>query len=328
MNFKNARLWILCRLSEGAFRCFYLMAKALPPRAFRWVARPMLGLLIAAVVPKGRIIKNLTAAFGEIYSLASKRGLAKGVQEHFVKNLIDCFFQLRFSGYARQVVAIQGRENLEAALAKGKGIIALGAHIGNFALVGTRLGLEGLLFHTLFRLPPDRRIKAILDSLQKPLHQQIIPLMPKRKAAVRILEVLKRNEIVFILADNLRTGKVHTRLFGQRVHTSRGPTSLALRSGAAVVPIYMIRDYQGTLQLVIEPEIPMVRSGNLAQDILENTHRIAQYLESLIRRYPDQWNWLTVRMRGTHDPAPEQQAEKNRVPELGPPLHSEVRDPR
>ncbi|MGH7845287.1 MAG: lysophospholipid acyltransferase family protein, partial [Candidatus Binatia bacterium] len=214
---------------------------------------------------------------------------------------IDCFFQRRFSGYARQVVAIQGRENLEAALAKGKGIIALGAHIGNFVLVGTRLGLEGLLFHTLFRLPPDRTIKAILDSLQKPLHQQIIPLMPKRKAAVRILEVLNRNEIVFILADNLRTGKVHTRLFGQRVHTSRGPTSLALRSGAAVVPMYMIRDYQGTLQLVIEPEIPMVRSANLAQDIPENMHRIAQYLEGLIRRYPDQWNWLTVRMRGPHD---------------------------
>jgi KDO2-lipid IV(A) lauroyltransferase len=313
MNFKNARLWILCRLSEGAFRWFYLMTKALPPRAFRWVARPMLGLLIAAVVPRGRIIKNLTAAFGETYSLASKRGLAKGVQEHFVKNLIDCFFQLRFSGYARQVVAIQGRENLEAALTKGKGIIALGAHIGNFVLVGTRLGSEGLPFHTLFRLPKDERIQSLIRHCIGHFYQKIIPSSPKRAAVVNILQTLRQNGIVFILADNLRSGKVQTRLFGQRVQTSRGPVSLALRSGAPVLPVYLIRSYTGELCLIIEPEISLVRGASLAADIVANTFYVAARLEQLIRRYPDQWNWLTVRMRGAHDSQP-----PRKVPETHP----------
>jgi KDO2-lipid IV(A) lauroyltransferase len=301
MNFKNARQWFLCRLSEGAFWCFRLMAQALPPRAFRWVARPVLGFLIAAVVPKGRIIKNLTAAFGETYSPASKRGLAKGVQEHFVKNLIDCFFQLRFSGYTRQVVAIQGRENLEAALAKRKGIIALGAHIGNFVLVGTRLGSEGLPFHTLFRLPKDKGIQSLIKNHMDNFSQKIIPSSPKRTAVVSILQTLRQNGIVFILADNLRSGKVQTQLFGQRVRTSRGPVSLALRSGAPVLPVYLIRSYTGDLRLVIEPEIPLMRSASLAADIVANTFHVAARLEQLIRRYPDQWNWLTVRMRGPHD---------------------------
>ena len=60
--------------------------------------------------------------------------------------------------------------------------------------------------------------------------------------------------------------------------------------------MYLVRQYHGAMELVIEPEIEMVRNGALANDIAENTQRVVLYLESLIRRYPDQWNWLTVRM--------------------------------
>ena len=62
------------------------------------------------------------------------------------------------------------------------------------------------------------------------------------------------------------------------------------------MPMYLVRQYHGTMELVIEPEVEMVRNGALANDIAENTQRVVLYLESLIRRYPDQWNWLTVRM--------------------------------
>jgi KDO2-lipid IV(A) lauroyltransferase len=299
MTFKQARFWVLCRLAEGIYWGFYLLVKVLPPVLFIGVARPFLGLLITTVVPKTRIIKNLTAAFGQSYSLASKKGLARGVQEHFVKNLIDCFFQLRLPEYAQQTITIDGRHNLEAALGKGKGIIALGAHIGNFVLVGTRLGAEGLPFHSLFRMPKDKRIQAIIAGRIRDLRQAIIPSRGKRGAVATILQALKTNGIVFILADNLRSGKIVTELFGQSVRTSRGPVSLALRSGAPVLPIYLIRSYNGELRLIIEPEISLVRSGNVAADIIQNTALIASGLERLIRCYPDQWNWLTVRMRGT-----------------------------
>ncbi|TMA10611.1 MAG: lysophospholipid acyltransferase family protein, partial [Deltaproteobacteria bacterium] len=118
-----------------------------------------------------------------------------------------------------------------------------------------------------------------------------------RSAVKKSLEALKRNEIVFILGEHLKRGQIETRLFGQKVPSSRGPVSLALRSGAAVVPMYLIRNYDGGLHLVIEPEMVMSRNGSLFQDITDNTKQIVRYLEDLIRRYPDQWNWLTVRMR-------------------------------
>jgi len=173
--------------------------------------------------------------------------------------------------------------------------------------VGARLGVEGYPFHTLFRIPSDPRIGTIVCNYLPPrLHQRVIPSRPRRAAVRQILSALKRNEIVFILGDNLKKGKVQTLFFGQRVFSPRGPVSLALRSGAAVVPLYLIRNYQGGMELIIEPEICLTRNGRLSEDITQNTHHIVGYLENLIRRYPDQWNWLTVRMRKYESEVPRQ----------------------
>ena len=108
--------------------------------------------------------------------------------------------------------------------------------------------------------------------------------------------LLKNPSIVYILGDNLKKGKIDTLFFGQRVPSPRGPVSLALRSGAALVPLYLIRNYDGNMELVIEPEIPITRKGDLGADISWNTRGVLVFLESVIRRYPDQWNWLTVRL--------------------------------
>lgn len=298
MELKIVYRWVSYRLLEGIFFIFLALVKILPSRIFRRVSVPAFAVLIAILVPRRRIIKNLGAAFGEIYSIATKKGLAQGVQQHFVKNLVECFLQLGRTDHVRNTVTMQGIENLEAALAKGKGVIALGAHIGNFVLVGTRLGVEGYSFHTLFRIPSDPRIGTIICNYLPPrLHQRVIASRPKRVAVRQILSALKRNEIVFILGDNLKKGKVQTLFFGQRVFSPRGPVSLALRSGAAIVPLYLIRNYRGDLELIIEPEIVLSKNGSLSDDITQNTNHIVGRLETLIRSYPDQWNWLTVRMR-------------------------------
>ncbi len=297
MSAKKIQLWLLCRSLEGIFFIFLAALRLLPTRLLRLLCAPVLTLLIYFLMPRRRILRNLAAAFGESYSPATKKGLAKGVQEHFAKNLLDCFLQLADPDHTRRSVTVEGLENIEAALAKGKGVIALGAHIGNFVLVGTRVAAEGYPFSTLFRLPRDERIRDIIERYLSSFHQRVIPTPPRRLAVRRVLEALKRNEIVFILSDNLKTGKVQTFFFGQRVPSPRGPVSLTLRSGAALVPMYLIRNYQGGLHLVIEPEMLLIRNGNVYEDVTGNTRQIVRYLESLIARYPDQWNWLTVRMK-------------------------------
>lgn len=300
MATKKVQLWVLYRMLEGTFFLLCWLLRALPVNLFRRISAPVVGAFIYFVVPRRRILRNLNAAFGERYSPATKTGLAKGVQQHFAKNLIDCFLQLGHPHYVKSAATIEGLENLEAALAKGKGVIGLGAHIGNFVLAGARLGAEGYAFSTVFRTPREERLERIINRHLPFFHQQIIPSRPKRAAVKKILGALKRNEIVFILGDNLKKGKVEAFLFGQPVPSPRGPASLALRSGAALVPVYLVRNYQGGLQLTIEPEVPLARNGDLGRDIARGTQQIVYHLERLIRRYPDQWNWLTVRMRRRH----------------------------
>jgi Kdo2-lipid IVA lauroyltransferase/acyltransferase len=288
---------VLYRLSEVVFFFLYGLVKILPPSLFPKIAYPFLHLFIYFVVPRKRIIRNLTAAFGKSYSDSTKKGVARGIQEHFIRNLVDCFLQFSRSTHAREIIDVLGMEHLDSALRKGKGVIALGAHIGNFVLLGTRIGSEGYKFHTLFRIPPDPRIHTLISRFLPAYRYSVIPSSPRRTAVRKILEALKKNEIVYILGDNLRKGNVDALLFGQRVPSPRGPVSLALRSGAPLVPMYLVRNYQGSMQLVIEPELEMARNGSLAESITDNTRRVVGYLESLIRRYPDQWNWLTIRLK-------------------------------
>jgi KDO2-lipid IV(A) lauroyltransferase len=285
------------RAIELSFLAFRFFLQALPANTFRRLATPTLRFIVRVLIPQRRIVKNLHAAFGRSYSAATKAGLARGVQENFVRSLIDCFLQLDDPERAQRKVAVEGIAHLEAALVKGKGVIALGAHIGNFVLVGTRLGTEGYRVATLFRMPDDERLRALIERHLPLFHQQVIPSRPRRAAIRTMAEKLKRNEIVFILGDNLKQGKVESLLFGRRVYTPRGPVSLALRTGAALLPMYLVRGYDGRLRLVIEPELLLIRGGSVYEDVSGNTRRIVGYLEGLIGRYPDQWNWLTVRMR-------------------------------
>jgi KDO2-lipid IV(A) lauroyltransferase len=297
MKSRKAYAWIIYRFLEGSCLAFLALSKLLPPAFFHCLSSPFLKLVIHAFVPRRRVRRNLQRAFGAAYSPATINGLAKGVQDHFVKNLSDCIRHMAEPDRTLRAVTIEGHENLQAALSRGKGVIALGAHIGNFVLVGARLGMIGYRFHTLFRVPSEKKLRDFVDRHLPYFHQRVIPSRPRRVAVKRILEALKRNEIVFILGDNLKKGPIETILFGQRVPSPRGPVSLALRSGAPVVPMYLIRNYVGELRLVIEPEIVMSRNGSMSQDITDNTRQIVRYLEDLIRSYPDQWNWLTVRMR-------------------------------
>lgn len=295
--FKTVSLWSACRLIEAALAFFRGTFQLLPTRLFQLISGALFRCMMRFLLPRRRLVRNLNRAFGETYSPATKDGIARGVQFHFARSIQDCILQWLQPGYVNQLVSITGRENLEAALAKGKGVIALGAHIGNFALVGTRLGASGYPFNTLFRVPDYQGFKTLIEQYVVFFHQKLIPSRPRRSAVKKVLGVLEKNEIVFILADNLKKGRIETSLFGLKVLTPRGPVSLALRSGAAVLPVHLIRNYQGELELVIGSEIPMARNGSLPADIARNTDSTMAHLEKLIRSYPDQWNWLTIRMR-------------------------------
>ncbi len=297
---------LIYRVWEGLWRFLVQVLRVIPPDRFKRLFTPILTPLVRCAVPRRRIVAVMDAAFGDSYTPAAKRGLARGVQQRIVENALDCLVQMGYPERLRGVLDIQGQENLDAALAKGRGVIALSFHLGNFVLLSAAMAAAGCPVHTLIRFLDDERLNNLMLHHSRSFFTELMPSLPRREAVKKILGTLRDNGAVMMLADNLKRGELETTLFGQPVRTARGFVSLALRTGAAVLPVYLVRGRSGGLQLVIEPEMEMVRTGEMGADLAANTDRIMRLLEELVRRYPDQWYWLTVKLAGqVQSPPPE-----------------------
>jgi KDO2-lipid IV(A) lauroyltransferase len=195
----------------------------------------------------------------------------------------------------RGEITVSGLEHLDGALAKGKGVIGLGAHLGNFCLVGARLAAEGYPVSVLVKPPRNLRLAALMDDYRQKLGQKTVRARPRLQATRELIRLLRDNEIAVVIADEFRSNGIPTRFFGHPVAARRGPVTLALRTGAAVVPVYMFRQPDGRLALMIEPELSLTTSGRLTEDIRSNTVLVTAWLEQVVRAHPEQWNWMAVR---------------------------------
>jgi Kdo2-lipid IVA lauroyltransferase/acyltransferase len=227
--------------------------------------------------------------------------LARRSLRNFFHDFVEICLALAASGEQIQAeIPLRGRQHLEAALAKGHGVIALSAHLGNFFLIGTRLGAEGFSTYVLINQPRSARLADLMNRYRLKVGQKTISARPRRQAFQSLTQVLRRNEIAIVIADEFRSGSgVYVPFFGHTVLARRGPATMALRTGGAIVPIYLIREPSGCLILIIEPEIDLARTGDVKADVRENSLRITQWLERTVRTYPDQWNWMNIRW---HEP--------------------------
>ena len=235
--------------------------------------------------------ENVSMAMSDQFLPVERRKtLARMAWRNFVWGLYETACALYTSTDAIcATVAIEGEEYLKRALEKGKGVIALGAHLGNFTMIGPRLAAAGYPFSILVKHPPDQRLARLIDGYRAKVGVKTISAKPRRQAARQILGALRRNEVVIVLPDVFKSGSVNAEFLGSAVYVRRGPVTLALRAGAAVVPMYVTRDAEDRLTLRISSEIDLVKTGDLQEDVAANLALFIRHLEGMVRRYPDQW---------------------------------------
>jgi KDO2-lipid IV(A) lauroyltransferase len=246
---------------------------------------------------RSRSARNIAAAFGAACDNAAVERIARRSLRNFFRDCVEIGVVLESSDEElRAQVPIIGREHLDAALRKGAGVLLLSAHLGNFFLLGTRLAVDGYSTFVLVNQPRDGHFAEVMDKYRLKIKQRTIHARPRQEALKQLHEVLRRNEIAVMIADEYRRGSgIMVPLFGGTVNARRGPATLALRTGAAVVPACVIRQADDTLKLIIEPELELDRSARSKAEIAENTLRMTQWLERTVRKYPDQWNWMNIR---------------------------------
>ena len=272
-----------------------------------WKAAQILGQLIGNLAfflsaQYRRItFKNLQLVFGREMTKKQMTGIAIGTYINFGKSFCEAACSVRFSRDGmKKLVKLNGRENLEKALKKGKGVIGFSAHIGNFGLLGMRLAVEGYPFSFVLRNPEVGAVARIFQQVVEHHGAGTIPSLPRRKAVTSLLKRLHRNEIVCILGDQREMqGGVFINFMGHTAGTSAGPVVLAMRSGASIVPMFSIRTPADENVVMIEPEYEFIISGDREKDIRLNTEGLTGIVERYIRQYPSQWLWLHRRWKLT-----------------------------
>jgi KDO2-lipid IV(A) lauroyltransferase len=244
-----------------------------------------------------RSLTNLRIALGQASNEAELETLARRSLRNFFRACVEIGVAVNASDAdLKGRIPIVGRHHLDAVLERGKGALLLSAHLGNFFLVGSRIAIEGLPAYVLVNQPRDGRFAELMDRYRLQVRQSTIHARPRAQALRELTEVLRRNQVAVMIADEYRdTSGIEVPLFGRTVIARRGPISLALRTGAAVVPACLLRQNDDSLRLVIEPEIELARAERGAQAVRENTIRITQWLERTVRAHPDQWNWMNIR---------------------------------
>lgn len=185
----------------------------------------------------------------------------------------------------------EGFEHLQQAIRAGTGAIMAMPHLGGWEWSGFWLTrVQGIPASVVVeRLEPPALFEWFAD-LRRSFGLEVIPLGPEAGAATA--RALKANRVLGLLCDRDLTGTgPEVEFFGERTTLPGGPATLALRSGAPLLPTAIYFDGPRRHGLVLPP-LDTSRHGKLREDVQRVTQDLAGALESLIRRAPEQWHLL------------------------------------
>ncbi len=197
----------------------------------------------------------------------------------------------------RRHVRFDGLEHFQAARAKGRGVLLLTAHLGNWELGALAHGAVVGPLSVMARPIENRLVDRLVERSRSAHGNRVIA---KRQAARDVLRTLRANGTVGILADQHASPAeaVPIEFFGRPAAANKGFAQLALRSQAAVVPAVAWWDPEARLHVVeYGPAVSAVRTGDPQRDVVASTQRFQAALEERVRAHPDQWLWIHRRWK-------------------------------
>ncbi len=188
-------------------------------------------------------------------------------------------------------ITVDGYEHVEAALAQGEGAILALPHLGGWewaAFWMTRCRGAAVTAVAEPVEPPE--LAAWFVGLREALGMEVIPLGPE--AGAGSVRALAANRVLALVCDrDIGGGGVEVEFFGERTTLPGGPATLALRTGAALIPAAVYLE-DGHHHGVALPPLDATRRGRLREDVTRLTQELAHLHEDLIRRAPEQWHLM------------------------------------
>jgi KDO2-lipid IV(A) lauroyltransferase len=264
-----------------------------------------LGLLSFYLLRRRRkvALSNLNLAFGKEKDRGEIDRIWREIFKNIGRDMMEAARLLDFEdSYYKDLVRFEGKTHLDNALKGGKGVIALSAHLGNFPLMSTRLINEGYPLSVVVRDPGNPKIARDTRSFRDTLGIESIPDEPRMTCVSRCFRALKEKRILLLQIDqNAPVTEAWVDFFGYLVPTFKGPMVFSIRTGAPIIPMFIIRNPDHHHKITIHPPFTIKTTGNVEQDITSNVARLIKITESVIRQYPEQWMWIYRRFKRARD---------------------------
>lgn len=283
------------------FALVWLLLKGLGllPRPAARVTGAAIGRLAYAATPRLRRVglRNLALAFPEKPS-EECRTILRAMYKHLGWQLAEFCHMSRYSlKRANMLIRYEGLENYLAAQRRGCGVLVLTGHLGAWELSSFYHSLAGHPMSMIIRRLDNPWVDRLVNGIRTQHGNRVLH---KDDFARGLLAAMRAGETVGVLMDTNMTPPqgVFVNFFGHSACTASGVARIALRTGASVLPGFLVWE-AAEKQYVLHflPELQLVDTGDAERDAVANTQIFTAALESVIRRYPEQWLWVHRRWK-------------------------------
>jgi len=251
-----------------------------------------------AIKQKNIALNNLSIAFGQNKSQEELKEIARDCFTFMAKSAVELMFLMDKPLLLKSRVSISGKENLEKALSRNRGVILVSAHFGNFPLLLGKLAVEGYKSAGIMRPMRDSRVEKIFLKKRNKFGVKTIYSQPRDICVNSTIQALRNNELVFIPIDqNFGTAGIFVNFFGRQAATATGPVIFAQRTKAALVPCFILRQKDDRHKIIFEPALDLKKGKDPEETILINIQRLTDIIEAYIRKYPAEWGWIHRRWK-------------------------------
>jgi len=257
-----------------------------------------LGRIVCALSKKrvSRAVRRCSKILG--CNLAVARDIVTKSYINLGRSVVEFLSLPKLSSRIDEIVTAHGIENLNDALACGRGVILLTAHLGNWELAAAYLGIKRYPIKAIGAEQRDPRITDLISDLRASCGVETIGKGFDLRSAIRCLQ--EGNILGVLLDQDARDKGIIAPFLGHPASTPYGPIKMVQKRRSPIVPLFIIRRKDGVRHdLYFLPTLEETVEDFYDKPIEENVRICNDILSDWILRHPEQWLWLYPRWAST-----------------------------
>jgi KDO2-lipid IV(A) lauroyltransferase len=284
---------------EFGFVWLLVKLMGLMPRPLSRKVGAAIGWAAYAATPRLRRVglRNLALAFPEKPE-AEREIILRAMYRQLGWQLAEfCHMPSYTLGLVNQFIRYEGLEHYLEAKQRGNGVLVLTGHLGAWEMSSFYHSMAGYPMGMVIRTLDNPKLNRLVNDIRTKHGNRVLP---KDDFARGLIAAMRAGETVGVLMDTNMTPPqgVFVHFFGHAACTASGVARVALRTGAAVLPGFLVWEpAEKKYVLHFLPQLNLVDTGDAERDAITNTQMFTTALENVIRRYPEQWLWVHRRWK-------------------------------